>query len=369
MFGKIFSYLKRFDWILFFSVFLLALFGLAEIYSIALSKSESDLGNFKKQVIFVLLGLGIMIFLSLIDYHNFRSFGNYLYIIGAILLLGVLIIGTTVKGTMGWYDIGGFRLQPVEFAKIILIIFLAKYFSVNSVRMKPLRHLLVSGLASAVYVLLVMKQPDFGSALILFAIWGAMIFFAGFDMKYIYVIGAILALIFVMGWLVFFKPYQKQRIMTFFQPSVEDSLGEGYNITQAIIAVGSGGLFGRGIGFGSQSQLKFLPEAQTDFIFAVISEELGLMGVILVISFFAVFFLRLVSIIKRANDDFAIYFLLGMMFMIFIEMFVNIGMNIGLLPVVGISLPFLSYGGSVVISTFIMVGIAESINIRNRTKY
>jgi len=250
-----------------------------------------------------------------------------------------------------------------------LIIFLAKYFSNNSVKLKPLRHLVISGLASLVYILLVLKQPDFGSALVLFSIWGAMIFFAGFNVRYIAIIAGILIVTFVLGWLVFFKPYQKQRIMTFFKPSMEDSLGEGYNITQAIIAVGSGGLFGRGIGFGSQSQLKFLPEAQTDFIFAVISEELGLVGVFLVISFFAIFFVRLITIIRKANDDFAIYFLLGTLSLIFIEMFVNIGMNIGLLPVVGIALPFLSYGGSVVISTFILVGIAESINIRNKVKY
>jgi rod shape determining protein RodA len=342
---------------------------LAEIYSIALSKSNSDLGNFKKQVFFVVLGLVIMFFLAFIDYHNFRSFGNYLYIIGFFLLSGVLFWGTTVKGTTGWYDLGFVSLQPVEFAKIILIIFLAKYFSSNSVKLKPFRHLLVSGTVSLVYILLVLRQPDFGSALILFAIWGAMIFFAGFNLRYIYFIVFILIMVFVLGWLLFFKPYQKQRILTFFNPTIEDSLGGGYNITQAIIAVGSGGLFGRGIGFGSQSQLKFLPEAQTDFIFAVIAEELGLLGVFLVISFFCIFFLRLGAIIRKANDDFAIYFLLGVIFLIFVEMFVNIAMNIGLLPVVGISLPFLSYGGSVIISTFILVGIAQSINIRNYFKH
>lgn len=369
MLEKIFSYLKRFDWILFFSIFLLVLFGLAEIYSIALSNSGSDLSNFKKQIIFVALGLCLVLILSLIDYHNLRSFGNYFYMLGIFLLLGLFVLGTTVRGTTGWYDIGGFRLQPVEFVKVLLIIFLAKYFSNNSVKLKPLRHLFVSGLGSFAYILLVLKQPDFGSALILFSIWGAMIFFAGFNMRYVAVIAGILIFTFVFGWLLFFKPYQKQRIMTFFRPTVEDSLGDGYNITQATIAVGSGGLYGRGIGFGSQSQLKFLPEAQNDFIFAVIAEELGLIGVFLVVSFFGIFFLRLVIIIKKANDDFAIYFLLGTMFLIFIEMFVNIGMNIGLLPVVGISLPFVSYGGSVMISSFILVGIAESINIRNKTKY
>jgi rod shape determining protein RodA len=195
-----------------------------------------------------------------------------------------------------------------------------------------------------------------------------MIVFAGFNYKHILAIALIFLLIFGSGWIFFFKEYQKNRILTFLRPS-ENSLDEGYNITQAIIAVGSGGLTGRGIGFGSQSQLKFLPEAQNDFIFAVIAEELGFLGSTLVIIIFGTLFFRLISSIRIIKNDFGIYMLLGITALLFIEMFINIGMNIGILPVVGISLPFLSYGGSAIISTMILIGIAENIIINSKLKY
>jgi len=175
-------------------------------------------------------------------------------------------------------------------------------------------------------------------------------------------------MVMLIGWFFFFADYQKDRIVTFLDPRA-NSLTQGYNITQAMIAVGSGRMIGRGIGFGSQSQLKFLPEAQNDFIFAVIAEELGFLGITLVIIFFAIFFFRLIKGIRSAPNDYGVYFLLGVITLIFIEMFINIGMNIGILPVIGISLPFLSYGGSAIVSSLILVGIAESIIIRSKLKY
>jgi rod shape determining protein RodA len=195
-----------------------------------------------------------------------------------------------------------------------------------------------------------------------------MIIAAGFKKKYLIIIGLILVLAFGGGWLFYFKQYQKERILTFFNPTFEP-LDQGYNITEAIIAVGSGGLTGRGVGFGSQSQLKFLPESSNDFIFAVIAEELGFLGVTLVITFFAALFYRLLSAIKKLNDDFAIFFFIGVITLIFIEMFTNIGMNIGLLPVVGIALPFMSAGGSAIMATLMLIGVAESIIIRSKIKY
>ena len=174
--------------------------------------------------------------------------------------------------------------------------------------------------------------------------------------------------LFFSGWFFFFQDYQKGRILTFMNPS-QNSLAEGYNINQAIIAIGSGGLTGRGIGFGSQSQLKFLPEAQNDFIFAAIAEEMGFLGVFLILFLFSIFYYRLIKSITLSKNDFSSYFLIGVMGLIFIEMFINIGMNIGLMPVVGISLPFISYGGSVVISSLIMVGICQNIIIKSKLAY
>ncbi len=366
--SRILLFLKNFDWILFSSVLLLLLFGLGEIYSIALSRDSVDLIIFKKQAFFIVIGVFFVFFLAFFNYHNLRTTSLFIYIFGVILLVLVLFIGKTVRGTTGWFNFAGFSIQPVEFVKIVLIIFLAKYFSNNTIRINPFKHLIVSGLGMLVLVILILFQPDFGSGLLLFAIWGIMIFLAGFNKKYIFSIFLILVIVFGSGWSFFFKDYQKDRILTFLHPTA-DSLGEGYNVTQAIISVGSGRLTGQGLGFGSQSQLKFLPEAQNDFIFAVISEELGFVGVVLILSFFAIFYLRLLKTVRVIKDDFGIYFILGVLGLIFIEMFINIGMNIGLMPVVGISLPFVSYGGSSIISTMIMIGICESIIIRSKIKY
>jgi rod shape determining protein RodA len=231
-----------------------------------------------------------------------------------------------------------------------------------------LKNFIVSFLLLLVFAGLIMAQPDFGSAMILILLWLAMLFFSGYSRKYLIIMFLVGLIFAAAGWLFYLKPYQKERIMTFARPE-RVSLEEGYNVNQAMIAVGSGRFIGRGIGFGSQSQLRFLPESQNDFIFAVIAEELGLLGVALVLTFFSVFFYRSAIIIKRLKDDAGIFFILGAASLIFIEMFINIGMNIGLLPVVGISLPFISYGGSALVSSLILVGIMESIIIRSKINY
>jgi len=367
MINKIFLYLKNFDWVLFLPVFLLACFGLAEIYSVALGQETVNLLNFKKQIFFIGAGVALLFFFAFLDYRFLKNSSNYIYILGIITLVAVLIFGTTIRGTRGWFNFAGFNFQPVEFIKIVLIIFLAKFFSDLAIQIRPWKHLIISGLGSLLFVILILLQPDFGSALILLFIWLIMVIIAGFSKKHFLIIGLILATVMSGLWLFSFKDYQKQRIMTFLRPS--DSLSQGYNVAQAIIAVGAGQLTGRGLGFGSQSQLKFLPEAQNDFIFAVISEELGFLGVLLVILFFSVFFYRCLSSLRKINNDFGIFFVLGALGLIFIEMFTNIGMNIGILPVVGISLPFISYGGSGILASFALVGIIESIIIRSKINY
>ena len=368
MWNRINLVIKNFDWILFATVMLLLCFGLVEIYSIALSQGAVDLLNFKKQLGFVVLGIAALFIFASIDYLNLRSYSNYIYIVGVFLLAGVLFFGETIRGTRGWYNLGPFTLQPVEFVKIILIVYLARYYSSVSIKISPLKHLIISGLGTGIFVILIMRQPDFGSAMILFLVWAVLLFLTGIKKRYILTIFAIMIMMMLIGWFFFFVDYQKDRIMTFLDPQT-NSLAQGYNIEQAMIAVGSGRLIGQGIGFGSQSQLKFLPEAQNDFIFAVIAEELGLLGVTLVIIFFAVFFFRLIRGIRSCPNDYGVYFLLGGVTLIFIEMFINIGMNIGILPVIGISLPFLSYGGSAIVSSLILVGIAESVIIRSKLKY
>jgi len=369
MYYQIKQYLKNFDWIIFSAVILLSAFGLMEVYSVALGLGSHDLVNFYKQAFFIVLGIILMFTFTFIDYRFLKSLSKYFYWLGALILIGVLLFGQTINGTKGWFSVFGFGIQPVEFIKVILILFLASYFSNLATKVKTLRHFVISGLSTLILAALIILQPDFGSALVLLAIWLIMVIMAGFNKKYFIVIGLLAVILSGVAWLTF-KDYQKQRITTFLNPSLTScSQAECYNSFQAIIAVGSGGLTGKGVGFGSQSQLKFLPEAQTDFIFSVVAEEMGFLGIALILSFFGILFFRSLSALKKVNNDFGIYFILGVIGLIFTHMFINIGMNIGLLPIVGLPLPFISYGGSATLSLFVAIGIMQNIIIKSKINY
>jgi rod shape determining protein RodA len=366
--NKLIIYLKNFDWILFSAVFLLLCFGLVEIYSIALSQGSADLLNFKKQVAFIILGLVLLFVFAFLDYNIIKNSIKYLYVLAVALLGAVLIFGSTIRGTKGWFNLFGLGLQPVEFVKIVLIILLAYFFSSRAIKIRSLKQLVISGLISLPLVLLTFIQPDFGSAVLLFLIWIFMLAVAGFNKKYFIILTLAALVVGASLWTFSFADYQKQRILTLFHPDTQN-LVEGYNAAQAMIAVGSGKIIGRGVGFGSQSQLKFLPEAQTDFIFAVVSEEFGFFGAGLIFLFFIVIIYRCLAATRKINNDFAIFFILAVVGLIFMEMFINISMNIGILPIVGIALPFLSYGGSSVVASLIMIGIIENIIIKSKINY
>jgi rod shape determining protein RodA len=366
--NKVIAYLKNFDWVLFSAVILIICFGLVEIYSIALGRGTADMLNFQKQIAFVAIGIFCLFFFAFFDFSHFKNLSKYLYIFAIAFLTVVLVLGKTINGTKGWFDILGFGLQPVEFVKIIIVILLASFFSSRAIKIRSLKQLFYSALLVFPLILLTFIQPDFGSAMILFFIWLVMLAVAGFSKKFFIILFLIIAIAGTSLWFFNFQPYQKKRIINLFNPT-SDSLKSGYNAKQAMIAVGSGGLIGRGVGFGSQSQLRFLPEAQTDFIFAVICEELGFIGVGLIFFFFAIIFYRCLSIIPKINNDFGIFLILGSVGLIFLEMFINISMNIGILPIVGIALPFISYGGSSIISSMIMIGIIENIIIKSKINY
>jgi len=368
MWGHFKLYLKNFDWLILAGVVLLVAFGLLEIYSVALGQESLDLLNFQKQMFFAIIGLVLLFIFAFIDSHFLKSFNRHFYILAVIILVAVLIFGQTIRGTKGWFSIFGFGLQPVEFVKIILIVFLANFFSNLATKIKTTRHFLYSAASVLLLIALVLLQPDFGSALILGGIWLIMSLAAGFNRKYFIIVGLLVAILFTSSWFLFFKDYQKERIKTFLNPTA-NSLESGYNISQAIIAIGSGGLVGKGVGFGSQSQLKFLPEAQNDFIFAVIAEELGFLGVILVLFFYFIVFFRCFRALGKINNDFGIYFIIGVGGLIFIQMFINIGMNLGIMPIVGLPLPFVSYGGSSLLSLMILVGMIENIIIKSKISY
>jgi len=363
MFKNFFEKLRKLDWMLVVSALVLLSLGLAAIYSVSLSQEDPDFSNFKKQITFAVIGFVIFFIVSFTNYSIYRVYGKLMYLSTAILLILVLFTGSIVRGTKGWFSLFGLNFQPVELAKIVLIIMLARFFSNRLARFKISKHIIVSLAITVSFVFLVMLQPDLGSSLVLFGTWFLLIIMTGIPKKYLIVMLVLFVLVSVVAWQFFLVDYQQQRILVFLDPSL-DPLGSGYNVTQSMIAIGSGQFFGRGLGFGSQSQLKFIPESQTDFVFAVIAEELGFLGVLLVLGFWSLIFYRLILIAKKAPDDFGMFLVLGVICVLFIHIFVNIGMNMGIMPVTGISLPFLSYGGSFLIITLVLIGIAESVAVR-----
>lgn len=363
--GRLSLVLKKIDWPLYITVCLLAILGLILIYSVALgSQLEQNYLNFKKQIVFFILGAVLSLVIAyFVDYRALLKYNGLLYSLGIILLLAVLFFGKTIKGTTGWFDLGPLSLQPAEFVKIFLLIYLSKFFSDKAKYISRFKYLIMSSLGVILAMVLIALQPDFGSALILFAVWLVLILITGVKKSHLALLTSIFLIICLVLWFFVFAPYQKERIKVFLNPSL-DPLGSGYNVTQAMIAIGSGQIFGKGLAYGSQSQLFFLPSSQTDFIFAVLAEELGFIGVILLLMLWAIVFWRLVKIAQKITDNFALYLVISTGALFFIQVMVNIGGNLGLLPLTGITLPFVSYGGSSLISSMIMVGLIESIIIR-----
>jgi len=368
MLNKIFYNIKRIDWLLFFNVLFLVLFGLAAIYSTTLNIEGGSQEIFYKQLLFFAVGLILFFFFTFFDYRHLGNFYKLIYFISIISLVVVLLFGQKIRGTTAWIGIGGFLIQPVEFVKIGLIIFLSKYLSNHAKEFVFLKHLFITGGAALLILGLIGLQPDLGSGMIIFGTWLGMIFFTNLPRRYFFYLIIGLLILGILAWFFVFADYQKERILTLFDPG-RDPLGSGYNVTQSLVAIGSGQFFGRGLGLGSQSQLNFLPEQQTDFIFSVVSEELGFIGSSLILIFFIIFFYRLIIIIKNSYDNFGSFLLLGFLISFFIQFLMNVGMNVGLMPVAGVPLPFISAGGSSLIASLISVGIIQSIIIINKESY
>jgi len=347
------------DWVLPVVIFILSMMGLAAIYSVDLSRGDS-LTLFPVQT--VAFGLGVIIFWVAASFHMrlYETYARLAYVVGFAALLGVLFFGVTIRGTTGWFRFAGFSFQPVELSKICLILFLAWLVSRYGRRFYTWQFVVGSALVTGIFVFLVLMQPDLGSALILIALWFSLLMLV--RTRKIFVVSVVLTgvLVAAASWFFLLADYQKDRIRTFVNPTA-DPLTTGYNVNQSMIAIGSGKLLGRGLGFGSQSQLHFLPEAQTDFIFSVIAEELGFLAVSFVLFLYMLLLWRLIVIAGRCPDDFSSAVILGICAMLLVEIFLNIGATVGLVPVTGIPLPFLSYGGTALIMNFLLLGIAESI--------
>lgn len=339
------------------SVLVLTVLGLVTMYSY-----EGDNLYFSRQIIWIGIAFVLML-IALIPDYRFLRVGNTtfaLYLFFAFLLVLVLFIGEVTLGAQSRFNLGFFSFQPADTAKLVLIAILAKYFSKRHELIGDFKHIIISGLYTLVFFGLVFIQPDFGSAIILFFIWFGMILVAGIKIKH-------LAFVFLMGALAFggmwqfaFQDYQKERILTFLNP-LQDIQGAGYNAYQSTIAVGSGQLWGKGIGYGTQSKLQFLPEYETDFIFAAFAEEWGLIGVAVLFVLFGIVIWRLLTHAISAATNFERLFATGVAILILSHFFVHIGMNIGLLPVTGTTVPFLSYGGTHLMTEFLGIGIVMAM--------
>jgi rod shape determining protein RodA len=322
---------------------------------------NSFLGNehfFGRQLVWACIGLLIILVASRIDFRFLRRSGvvMVIYVASILALVSVFIFGYAAKGAKSWISLGGFSIQPADFAKIALIIVLAKYFTRRHVEIKHIRHILVSAIYALIPFVLVALQPDFGSAITIFLIWFGMVAVSGISKKHLALVITTGLVAFVLLWNFGFKEYQKHRIINFIHP-LADVRGSGYNAYQSVIAVGSGGILGKGVGYGTQSRLSFLPEYETDFIFAAFAEEWGFVGVIILLVLFGIVFSRIFQVAKKGETNFEILFALGVAILFMTHLTVNIGMNIGLMPVTGIPVPFMSYGGSHLLAESIAIGI------------
>lgn len=332
---------------------LLSVFGMSTVFSLGTSNAI-----FIKQVILFLSGFSTAIFISFLNLRFLKQ-GHFIflfYCISLLLLLLLVVLGHTINGAQSWFKIFGISLQPVEFAKLALIGILARFFYKRHGDVAYLPTIIYSSLYALVIFILTVLQPDLGSGLVVLGIWGIIIFVSGIPKKYIAGIFVLVGIVSVASWNIALQPYQKARILNFLDPT-RDIRGSGYNVYQSMIAVGSGGLYGKGINFGTQSKLQFLPEYETDFIFAAFAEEWGYIGVVLCLSCFLFLILKILFATQKVESNFEILFLIGVSAYFIIHFCVNVGMNIGLLPVTGIPLPFMSSGGSHILVEWLMVGV------------
>ena len=350
------------DWIIIVSFFLLVAIGLMVLYSISSNNNQLDLAHFNRQLLAFAIGLVLMFMIAFYDYRTFNSFSTKFYFLAVLALIIVFFLGIRMRGTTGWIGFLNYNFQPVEMVKLVMIIFLASFLSKKKIEFSNFVKIVVSAILVSIPIFLIIKQPDFGSALIIIGIWIGMLLVSGISKKSMLALG-IIFFISTTGGFFLLKDYQKNRLINFVNPQ-NDPQGSGYNVTQSIVAVGSGGIFGKGLGHGSQSQLNFLPEKHTDFIFAVIAEELGLVGSAFVILLFGIILYRFSQIASLARDNFGYLLSVGVMIMFFIQIFINIGMNIGIAPVTGVPLPFLSYGGSSMVSILASIGVIQSVYVR-----
>ena len=351
--GKIWSI----DWFVIGVTLVIALFGLFTM------KTFNGADNFfNKQIIWIAISVFVCIVASLTDFRFLKRTGILvgIFLFSLCLLLALFVLGKVTNGALSWFHLGGFSFQPVDSMKLIVVLMLAKYFSRRHVQIAHVKHLFISALYAFIPFILVFLQPDFGSAIIIFCVWFGMILVSGLSRKHLIIVISIGLASFLALWLFIFQPYQKARILNFLNPA-SDIRKTGYNAYQSMVAVGSGQIFGKGIGYGTQSRLQFLPEYQTDFIFAAFAEEWGLVGSIILLFLYGLLIYRILSYGMVGETNFEMLFGAGLAILYMSHIIINIGMNIGVMPVTGITLPFMSYGGSHLVMEYLGLGILLSM--------
>jgi rod shape determining protein RodA len=357
----------HFDFWLFGATLLITAIGILMIYSATECITGEPLdwaSPTVRQSLHALVGIAGMLILTALDYRIYASLHWLLWIATLGLLVIVFGIGQITHGAQRWIDLRLFVVQPSELSRLALILVSAKYMSDHAAEMTRWRYLAMSFLVVILPMVLVYFQPDLGTTVVIGATWGIMALAAGMRLRDVLIILAI-AVVFAPFIWANLRPYQQERILTFVDPG-RDPLGSGYNVTQARIAIGAGGWWGTGFCGGPQSQLRFLRIRQTDFIFSVIGEELGFFGSVFVLAIFAFILFRLIRVAMLARDPFGKLIAVGVVAMLFVQSYLNLGMNLGLIPVVGIPLPFVSSGGSSLVTLFAAEGIAQSILLRHR---
>jgi rod shape determining protein RodA len=352
----------HFDWTLLILVSLILTIGLVNLYSAGFNFSRETSLCFR-QARWVLIGLVVMIMAFSIDYRSIIRHAYTIYGVTIFLLLVVFFYGYATHGSQRWITFLGFSFQPSELMKLVIIFTLAKYFDDNKInRSFLLKDLMIPFFLVLLPFVLILRQPDLGTALMLFIIFFSMALFVGVNWKS-FSIAALTGLVMIPVAWHFLRDYQKDRILNFLTPE-RDPLGSGYHIIQSMIAIGSGGFFGKGFLQGTQAQLKFLPEQQTDFVFSVFAEEWGFFGAVVLISLFLLLILWGLKIALHSRDYLGTLVAYGISMLIFWGVLINIGMVLGILPVVGIPLPFVSYGGSSIMVLLTAIGLMLNISMR-----
>jgi len=350
---------QQFDYLLFGGVLILCIFGIAMIQS-AIAGNQQIANSVSRQVIFVVGGMVVLFLTSTIDYRYLSSLTRIMYIVSVLLLMAIFIIGTAVYGSARWFDTGVILIQPSELVKTIMIVILADYFYKTQDQEKNLNWILKSFLITAFVVVWIFIQPNLSMSIVIFVIWFSLLWYAGLPMKYLLIFGLLAILLGVIGFN-FLEYYQQTRILNFLFPDPNARHGETYNVDQAKISIGSGGLLGMGYGQGPQVQLRFLKVRHTDFIFSAMAHEFGFIGTVFIMAILVFVIYRCFRVGQKASDMFGQLIAYGVGTLLFFQMAVNIGVNLNVIPVTGLTLPFISYGGSSLASLLLGIGFVESV--------